>query len=245
MALWEFYWKVFEVAFSHSIEIAHAILFVLLIVLGLVLYFVPGLKAPFLGVQVTPNHLHAWQAAGIVLASIIIIRLILAPYWIWKEERQATIEVGKNLSDVQAKLKDSELKLNARLSEYPIETAQMNRFIAALDEIKPKPSVIAMAVTNANQGSERYAYALRDALHGSGIDTEMGYTIPDDSSEVGVIICLKDIANVPQEAVLVRAALKKAGIETLIRAFTRNGMHVPIKNNIDWQYVVWVASRPP
>jgi hypothetical protein len=158
---------------------------------------------------------------------IVVLGVLYAGYSLWQEEHDKRLNAE-----------------SAVLTQHPIGNAQMAILIRALDEINPKPAVVPMARTDANEGAERYAYALRDGFHSSGIDVEMGYTIPDDSSEMGVILCLKDLSHEPMEALMLRTALKKAGIETLIRPFTRNGMHLPSRVGHEWEYVIWVASRP-
>jgi uncharacterized membrane protein len=49
--------------------------------LGLASNVVPSLSVIAAGVG-------GWQAATIVLGSIITVRLILAPYWLWKEQKE-------------------------------------------------------------------------------------------------------------------------------------------------------------
>ena len=97
----------------------------------------------------------------------------------------------------------------ARLIETPISGTQRNELVAAFDAMKPKPPIIAMAITNADQWSEQYAKAIRTVLHISGIDVDMGYTLPDSSDERGVILCLKDMNDQPPEATALRSALKE------------------------------------
>lgn len=75
MDLLRFYLRIVTVAFSHSLSIAQAFVFSLIILTGMVPQFAPEVSAS------------GWQVAAIALASIVCARLVLAPYWIWREER--------------------------------------------------------------------------------------------------------------------------------------------------------------
>ena len=137
------------------------------------------------------------------------------------------------------------VEYQSRIIELPINDAQRDKLIAAFDVMNPKPLFIAMATTNADQWSERYAYALRTVLHTSGIDVEMGYTLPDSSDERGVIISIRDMGDEPPEATALRAALKKGGVETLLRPFPRNGIHGPSDvADVNLKYILWVGPKP-
>lgn len=86
MEFLQYYGRVLAVAFSHSLETAHSFILIALIVLGVVSHWFPGIR--IFGVQVTPHHAHAWQTAALVLCAIVIVRLLLSPYWIWQEQQQ-------------------------------------------------------------------------------------------------------------------------------------------------------------
>jgi hypothetical protein len=68
-----------QTACRHSADLTQAILFFALVVLGLVTWLVPGI-APLIA------DVSGWQAAALVLAAIVSIRLLLAPYWIYKDQ---------------------------------------------------------------------------------------------------------------------------------------------------------------
>jgi len=76
----KFYWLVVSTAFSHAPDIAQAILFVAFIALGAIAAFVPRIKDMI--------DIGGWQIAAIVFGSIIAVRLVLAPYWIWEEQNK-------------------------------------------------------------------------------------------------------------------------------------------------------------
>jgi hypothetical protein len=108
----KFYWAVLVAAFTHSIEWAHVAIFILLIAIGTASTFLPGLRLPYLGWKVTPDHLHGWEAAAIVLGAIVGIRLILAPFWVWQKEHRALVSAG--LGDAETALKNRWQPLSAR-----------------------------------------------------------------------------------------------------------------------------------
>ena len=72
-------WLVLRVAWRHSFHSAHSILLGLIIGIGLLTYFVPQIKFMV--------DLHGWQVAASVLGSIVGVRLVLAPYWLWRDQQ--------------------------------------------------------------------------------------------------------------------------------------------------------------
>lgn len=121
------------VAFTPSIGVAHAVLFILLIVLGVASTWLPPLRLPYLGWRVTPEHLHGWQAAALVLGAIIVIRLILAPFWIWQKEHQALVSAG--LGDAETVLKNRWQPLSAR---------EVTSLRSKIRNLKSPPAMIVM-----------------------------------------------------------------------------------------------------
>jgi hypothetical protein len=97
-----YYWKILATAFSQSLDTAQAIIFVIIIVAGIVTYLFPGVKMT--------ADLNGWQVSAIVLGSIITVRLLLAPYWIHKEQ------VAK-IRDLCNKLANPALDLHRRQVE--------------------------------------------------------------------------------------------------------------------------------
>jgi glutathionylspermidine synthase len=86
---------------------------------------------------------------------------------------------------------------------------QINRLVSEFQKLKALLPSIAIAITNGDHETERYAYALRDAFNRAGIQTEFGYTIPDGPDDTGVLICLKNPEHPPPEAEALSAALKQ------------------------------------
>jgi len=79
MGFIRFYWMVFREAFRHSLDITQAVLFVVIGFSGLVVSRNPGAKMIVDGLD-----LGGWKIAALVFGSIVAIRLMLAPYWVWK-----------------------------------------------------------------------------------------------------------------------------------------------------------------
>jgi hypothetical protein len=81
---------VLRTAFRHSASVAQAILFFILVIIGAAIWLLPvfGMTvnlSALLSIFAVP------QFYAILFWSIVIVRLICAPYWIWKDERKARI----------------------------------------------------------------------------------------------------------------------------------------------------------
>ena len=79
-----------------TLDIAQAIVFVLLILGGVIVARNPASKS-----IIHTLDLGGWEVGCIVLITIISVRLILAPYWLWKaaqarllDHQEATIDFG-------------------------------------------------------------------------------------------------------------------------------------------------------
>lgn len=81
------YWRaVFIMAFRHSLDLAQLILFVSFLFVGFAALFVPddfAKKVP--GIV---EGLESWRVVAVVLFAVVAARLVLAPYWIWKEQKE-------------------------------------------------------------------------------------------------------------------------------------------------------------
>jgi hypothetical protein len=78
MAAFRYYWSVVLMAFTHSIQGAHAIVFLGIIVVGGAAYFVPELHLNMEGPGI----------AATVFGSIVALRLVMAPYWLHQEQEK-------------------------------------------------------------------------------------------------------------------------------------------------------------
>jgi hypothetical protein len=96
MGFLRYYGTVARVAFTHSLSIAQAVIFVLAILVGGVAYFVPKTQA-----ILTPwiTGLNGWQVATGVLGAIVFIRLVLAAYWIFKQQDQRIGDLAQRISN--------------------------------------------------------------------------------------------------------------------------------------------------
>src|SRR4051812_12934631 len=93
-----FWAKVLRVGFIHSLDLAQAVLFVVLLVGGAIPYFAPSMAV----------NAGAWELAAVVFGGIVLTRLLFAPYWLWKEAHdggeQAKAKLKRRLEDVEREL---------------------------------------------------------------------------------------------------------------------------------------------
>ncbi len=115
----DFIYRVFVTAFYPSLDTAQAIIFLLIIGFGLVTYFVPGMKMP-----VNPT---AWQTALVVLGSIVLIRLLLAPYSMWNEEHTARLTAEKSAAELTQQLnkKRDRAAIKGQLRQFYADSARL------------------------------------------------------------------------------------------------------------------------
>jgi hypothetical protein len=96
MGFLRYYGAVFRVAFTHSLSIAQAVIFALVILIGGIAYFFPKTQTIL---TAWASALNGWQVATGVLGSIIFVRLALAPYWISKQDAQTIDALNRRLSN--------------------------------------------------------------------------------------------------------------------------------------------------
>lgn len=84
MGIGKFYGRVFRTAFTHSLGITQDLLFAAFLLGGIVLY---GLKRAGMIADEAPwlSEITGWQIAAVVLGAIFLVRLLVAPYWLYKE----------------------------------------------------------------------------------------------------------------------------------------------------------------
>jgi hypothetical protein len=80
MELLRFYGGIIKLAFSHSVSLAQGVVFIAFIVVGIASRFAPN----------AVMNVGTWQVAALVFGSIVLIRLLLAPYWMAQERATRT-----------------------------------------------------------------------------------------------------------------------------------------------------------
>lgn len=86
MELVRFYWLVVREAFRHSLDIAQAVIFVVIGFGGFIVARNPAMKP-----MIDSLDLGGWQIAAIVFGSIVAVRLVLAPYWLWRRVKAQVV----------------------------------------------------------------------------------------------------------------------------------------------------------
>ena len=107
-------WLVLRRAWRQSLDTAQSILFALIIIAGLLTYFVPQIKVMV--------DLGGWQVAALTAGTVLVVRLLLAPYWIWKDQQIENQNLIQQLD--KRKVRDAALvaiaKLRAREADLRI-----------------------------------------------------------------------------------------------------------------------------
>jgi hypothetical protein len=81
-----FCWLIIRAAYRHSLDLAQTIIFLALAAVGIAIFV-----ASFLGIDVNARGLVALlgdpRFYAVLFGCVILTRLICAPYWVWKAER--------------------------------------------------------------------------------------------------------------------------------------------------------------
>lgn len=94
--------RVIEVAFKHSLDWTQWWLFLAILLIG-------ALQAVTNNNEALPSErlmkaLVSWQGAAVVFGSIVAMRLILAPYWIWRDDQGKLAAVADSSPRVDVKV---------------------------------------------------------------------------------------------------------------------------------------------
>jgi hypothetical protein len=98
MDILRFYWKVLRVALTHSLSRSHEIVFGIVIVLGLSAYVAAWFHMD-VDFGAWASKAEGWNIAAVTLGSLVAVRLIAAPYWLWREERGRAEALHDQLED--------------------------------------------------------------------------------------------------------------------------------------------------
>jgi hypothetical protein len=121
-------WLVLKTAWRHSFHAAHSLLLALIIGVGLVTWLAPQVEVMV--------DLHGWQVATVVLSSIIAVRLLLAPYWIWKED-------GANIAKQKNEMEQLKSQIDSEAAKQLV-----------IDDLSQELSWAIDNLLNRNQGKE-------------------------------------------------------------------------------------------
>ena len=121
-------WLVIKTASRHSFHATHSIILALIILAGFVTSVVPQVEVLV--------DLHGWQVGAAVLGGIIAVRLLLAPYWIWRND-QGRLAV---LIDQVAKKVQNEHRLAARTAALDDIAGEIAWAVNNLVNPKPHPA---------------------------------------------------------------------------------------------------------
>jgi len=75
-----FYWRWLKTAFTHSLGPVDLWTGLVVSIFGIVDHFLP---------QAHIMTLYGWMIPVFALAAVMLVRLILAPYWMWREDQQS------------------------------------------------------------------------------------------------------------------------------------------------------------
>src|SRR5437016_3325577 len=90
MGLLRYWGLVVKVAFTHALTPAQDFIFLMLVIAGGFAIWAPQIRMP---VDVSSG-----EVALVVLGSILVIRLFLAPYWIYQEQQTTLVGLNKRLT---------------------------------------------------------------------------------------------------------------------------------------------------
>jgi len=81
-----YYRLVVGTAFSHSLSVAQCVLFLCVVAVGTAIWLAPRLFMA-VGLPDWAKAFDPWALSALTVAAIFAMRLILAPYWIWRDQQ--------------------------------------------------------------------------------------------------------------------------------------------------------------
>jgi len=132
MGLLRFCVLVVRTAFSHSLTLAQDFLFCCVLLVGAAIWLAPRFN---MSVDLAPwaSALNGWTVGAVTFGSIVALRLICAPYWVWQDERTA-----RNLAEAATNNKTQRKQTRVVLGGFLAEGQPLMTRCA--DEEKPPPS---------------------------------------------------------------------------------------------------------
>ena len=91
-----YYWRWLKTAFTHSIGVVDLWTGLITAALSIVDHYLPGL-------QLMTSY--GWQIPVWALTAVMAVRLLLAPYWIWKEDQQKKSHDSADAARIQTVLR--------------------------------------------------------------------------------------------------------------------------------------------
>jgi hypothetical protein len=96
--LHNYLWLVLKTAWRHSFHATHTIILVLIIGAGLLTYSLPEKYLDTFR-WIPRFDVHGWEVTIIVLVTVIAVRLVSAPYWIWKDDQKLLLMAQAETTD--------------------------------------------------------------------------------------------------------------------------------------------------
>jgi hypothetical protein len=129
------------------------------------------------------------------------------------------------------------------INHAPYLTASQKRtLISEVAGMRTLMSTVIIAYTNGDHDTLALAQDFADVFKRVGIEPILAFTMPDNTDQSGVILCIKDLNKPPPETEELKAALKRVGIESKVRSFPNRGFARPEVEQK--QLVIWVAPAP-
>ncbi|HUK08871.1 MAG TPA: hypothetical protein VLX09_13445 [Stellaceae bacterium] len=91
--MFDYYRTLIGTAVRHSVHLTHGIVAFAIVVLGALPHLFPAIS--FL------PKLDEWAIISLAFAGAIVVRLILAPYWIWDEQRQQISGLESQIAELK------------------------------------------------------------------------------------------------------------------------------------------------
>src|SRR5215472_1940805 len=82
---------IIRTAFRHSLDVTQSVIFILILLAWLVTYFFPRV--------VVTVDLNSGQVAAALIGVIVFVRLLFAPYWIWRDDQGRLAALNDKLAN--------------------------------------------------------------------------------------------------------------------------------------------------
>ena len=134
-----YYWLVVRTAFSHSLSVAQCVLFLCIVAIGTAIWLAPQLSMT-VDLPGWARTVNTWAISVLTLGTIFAIRLVLAPYWIWRDQQPSfeKRQSAEALNEVFNRTRELSTAAIANADDYKVWESKVDGHAAWMRQVLHK-----------------------------------------------------------------------------------------------------------